>query len=145
GGNMIRRFCVVVFLLLVHAAAGSAQFDSGQVSGFVRDPSGSVIPGASVVATNQGNGEQHHVITNETGYYVFPSMPVGAYSIAAELSGFKKFIQTDVNLSSAAKISVDIVLAVGAITEVLEVQASTSQVQTETAQVGRTIEAHQIQ
>src|SRR5215471_16827334 len=98
---MIRRTLVVVSLLLLPAAVALGQFDSGQISGFVRDTSGSVIPGASVVATNQGNGEQHHIITNETGYYVFASLPVGTYSIAAELAGFKKFVQTDVTLSAA--------------------------------------------
>jgi len=142
---MFRRILAVVFLSSVSATIAQAQFDSGQISGFVRDASGSVIPGASVVATNQGNGEQHRMITNETGYYVFPSLPVGTYSIAAELAGFKKFVQTDVTLSAATKISVDVMLAVGNISEVLEVQASTSQVQTETAQVGRTIETRQIQ
>src|SRR5215471_12724815 len=142
---MFLRIFAALSLLSVSAPIAAAQFDSGQISGFVRDASGSVIPGASVVATNQGNGEQHRIITNETGYYVFPSLPVGTYSIAAELSGFKKFVQTDVRLSSAAKISVDPVLAVGDVNEVVEVQASTSQVQTETAQVGRTIEVRQIQ
>ncbi len=142
---MIRRSFGAVCVLLASAAIALAQFDSGQISGFVRDSSGSVIPGASVVATNQGNGQQHHIVTNETGYYAFPSLPVGTYSVAAELSGFKKIVQTDVKLSAAAKIGVDLVLAVGNVTDLVEVQASTSQVQTETAQVGRTIESHQIQ
>jgi len=140
-----RRIFAAAALVFLTAAIGSAQFDSGQMSGFVRDASSSVIPGVSVVATNQGTGEQHHTITNETGYYVFPSLPVGTYSILAELPGFKKFVLTEITLNAAAKVSVDAQLAVGDISDVVEVQASTSQVQAETAQVGRTIESREIQ
>src|SRR5262245_9389113 len=142
---MTRKIIAAAVLVLLSAGAGIAQFDAGQISGFVRDASGSVIPGVSVVAKNQGNGAQHNTITNETGYYVFPSLPVGTYSILAELPGFKKFVKTEVNLNSAAKISVDAELVVGDISDVIEVQSATNQVQAETAQVGRTIESREIQ
>jgi len=58
-----------------------AQFDSGQISGFVRDPSGAVVPGASVSVANAGTKESHRALTNSEGYYVFPQLLVGTYSI----------------------------------------------------------------
>ena len=63
---------VLAGFLLVTCA--KAQFDSGQISGFVRDPSRSVIVGASVTATNEGNGEKHRATTNSSGYYVRPEL-----------------------------------------------------------------------
>src|SRR5262245_7896864 len=133
----------VLFLLATSVAF--AQFDSGQISGFVRDSSQAVVPRATVTVVNQGNGEQRTTPSNPSGYYVFPNLVVGTYKVTAEASGFKTSSQTDVKLSSAAKISVDLELTVGAVTESIVIKASTSQVQTETAQVGRTVESRQIQ
>ena len=98
----MRLRILLTALLLSWASVAHAQFDSGQISGFVRDSSGAVIPGATVTATNEGNGQQRVVISNSEGYYVFPSLLVGAYKIAAELSGFNRFITTGVRLSAAA-------------------------------------------
>src|SRR5437016_6658713 len=87
-----------------------AQFDSGQISGYVRDASQAVVAGATVVAINEGNREQRQTTTNQSGYYVFPNLPVGSYTISAEASGFKKSIETQVGLSSAAKVNVDLMM-----------------------------------
>src|SRR5713226_3387153 len=132
-------------LLLVLTFAARAQFDSGQISGFVRDPSQSVIAGAGVTATNEGNGEKHHATTNSSGYYVFPNLFVGSYTIEVEAPGFKKSVQTGIKVSAAAKISADIELAVGAVTESVEVAASATLVTSETATVGRTVDTRQIE
>src|SRR6266705_1803392 len=122
-----------------------AKFDSGQISGYVRDASQAVVAGATVVAVNEGNHEQRQTTTNQSGYYAFPNLSVGSYTLSAEAAGFKKSVQTQVGLSSAGKINVDLIMTVGALSESVEVKASTSQVQTESAQVGRTVESKQIQ
>src|SRR5207249_12194952 len=83
--------------------------------------------------------------TNQSRYYAFPNLSVGSYTLSAEAAGFKKSVQTQVGLSSAGKIKVDLIMTVGALSESVEVKASTSQVQTESAQVGRTVESKQIQ
>ncbi|HYV30326.1 MAG TPA: carboxypeptidase regulatory-like domain-containing protein [Candidatus Binatia bacterium] len=141
----MKRTLAVVLCFVLLGGTVWAQFDSGQISGFVRDASGSVIVGANVTCTNEGNGELHRTTTNSNGYYVFPTLVVGAYTIAAEAPGFKKFVQRQIKLNAAAKVSVDADLAVGALADVVEVTASTSQVQAETGQVGRIIESRQIQ
>src|SRR5262245_11472394 len=141
----MRRLVAVTFLILGFTVVASGQFDSGQISGFVRDSSQAIITGASLIATNEGNGEQHRTATNSDGYYVFPNLVVGKYTITAEAAGFKKFIQKGVELSAAAKIGVDIEMQVGAISESVEIVPSTGHIQSETAQVGRTIDSRQIQ
>jgi len=141
----MRRLVAVTLLVLSFAVVARAQFDSGQISGFVRDSSQAIIAGATVVATNEGNGEQHRTTTNSDGYYVFPNLVVGKYTITTEASGFKRVIQKGVELSAAARISVDIEMEVGAVSESVEVTASTSHIQSESAQVGRTVDSRQIQ
>ena len=122
-----------------------AQFDTGQISGFVRDPTQAVLVGVTVKVTNEGTRDERQAVTNGNGYYAFPNLPVGNYTVSAEQQGFKRSSQTGVVLNAAGKINIDLELSVGAVTESVEVKASTSQVQTETAQVGRVIETRQIQ
>jgi len=134
-----------VFFTLAFAAVGWAQFDYGQIAGFVRDASGGVIPGANVTARNEGTGEERKTTTNGDGYYVFPQLFVGLYSVNVEASGFKRFVKTRVVIDAEAKVSVDVAMTVGAVTEAVEVQASAAQVKTESADVGTTVDNKQIQ
>jgi hypothetical protein len=134
-----------VVLLASFASTALAQFDSGQIAGFVRDPSQSVIPGASITVTNEGNGQKHRTITNSSGYYVVPNLFVGSYSVEVETTGFKKSVQSGIQLSAAAKLSIDIELTVGSVTDSVEVNATATLVQSETATVGRTIDTKQIE
>src|SRR5437763_15041618 len=101
------RFFVLPAILLVAVASLQAQFDSGQISGYVRDTSQAVIAGATITAINEGSNDRRSTTTNSNGYYVFPTLPVGKYTISAEVAGFKKTLQTGVNLDSASKASVD--------------------------------------
>jgi hypothetical protein len=61
----------------------------GEVTGRVTDPSGAVIPGASVTLTNVNNNAVRNVVTTEAGAYTFPSIAPGLYRLRAELAGFK--------------------------------------------------------
>src|SRR5205807_1141250 len=142
---MMPRCISALLLSLIGSAALQEQFDTGQISGYVRDTSQAVVTGASVTVTNQGNGEQRQTTTNSSGYYVVPNLLVGTYSVTAELAGFKKTVQSGIVLDSAGKLNVDLALTVGAVTESVEVNASATQVQTESAQVGRVVTTTQIQ
>jgi hypothetical protein len=138
------RTIATVFLIVSLTGTLPAQFDTGQIAGFVRDPSQSVVTGAAVTVRNENTGERRSAATNATGYYVFPALTVGAYTISAEASGFKKTVQTGITLSSATRISVDLELAVGSVAETVEVQATAGLVQAESAVVGRTINSRQV-
>jgi hypothetical protein len=141
---MARLARLVIFICLF-AGLVSAQFDTGQIGGFVKDASESIMAGATVTVTNEATNDQRKVTTNQNGYYIVPNLPVGRYTVAAEATGFKKFVQTGVVLNSAAKLNIDATMTVGTLSESVEVRASTSQVQTETATVGRVVETKQIQ
>ena len=136
--SLVTTACLGVALL-------TAQFDSGQLSGFVRDQSGAIVPGATVVTTNAGTKEPHRTVTNSEGYYVFPQLVVGTYTITIEAPGFKRYVKSAIALDAEAKVSSDVELTVGAATESVEVTASSATVQTDSAQVATTIETKQMQ
>src|SRR5437899_11289878 len=132
-------------LVAAFSTSAFAQFDSGQISGFIRDAQQGALPGATVTFTNEATSNKRSTVTNSTGFYVFPDVPVGTYSIGVELAGFKKFVKTGVRLSAANQIAVDAEMEIGALEETVTVTAGQSFIQTTTAQVARTIETKQIQ
>src|SRR5438874_4990293 len=101
---------IIIFVLLCAASAYGQAFDTGQISGSARDATGSVLPGVSVTVKNDAQGQERQTITNEQGYYVFPNLPVGPYTVSAELPSFKKFVKTGIQLSAASNIRVDLEL-----------------------------------
>ncbi len=135
----------VLFAAATLVTGEVGQFDSGQLSGFVRDAQQGALPGATVTVSNEATGTKRATVTNPTGFYVVPDLPVGMYSVSVELSGFKKFVKTGIRLTAANQIGVDAVLELGSLEETVLVTAGTSFVQTTTAQVARTIETKQIQ
>src|SRR5262249_17605779 len=117
----IKISSAVALLMLSSATVARAQFDSGQISGFVRELSKSAAPNPTETETNQGNGDRRQTTANADGYFVFPNLVVGDYTITAEAPGFRRFVESNIKLSAASKVSVDIELQVGAVTESVEV------------------------
>src|SRR5437879_1022636 len=70
---MLRRISLT---LLALSSPLPAQFDSGQISGYVRDASQAIVSGATVLCINDGTPEQRQPATNQSGYYIFPNLPV---------------------------------------------------------------------
>jgi len=129
--------------LLVSAFSGYAQSDLGSIEGVVKDPSSSTVPNATVKVKNQ-NGLERSTKTNESGFYVVTSIPPGIYSVTVEAPGFKKFESVSNKLDSSSKLGVDATLTVGAASETVEVTASATQLQTESATVQKLVTREQI-
>jgi len=128
------HFGFLVSLLLCVAVA-FAQTDTGSISGFVKDPSGGVVPKAKVTLTNEGTAEVHNLITNDAGYYVAPNLPPGIYTMTAEAAGFKRFESKSNKLDSNSALSLTADLAVGNTTETVEVSATAAVLQTDSSAV----------
>src|SRR5262249_34903462 len=99
--------------------------------GLITDPSGAVIAGATVSAKNTGTNGVYTRQTDESGYYLFPSLPIGAYTIAVEMPGFKKSVQEGVVLQVSQRARNDVRLEVGAFAEEVQVAASISALETQ--------------
>ena len=78
-----------IFLTLVFCAAvASAQVTGGAITGSVLDPSGAVIPNATVRIADKARGQVLTTQTTDAGSYLFPNVPVGEYTVTIEASGF---------------------------------------------------------
>src|SRR5689334_7750872 len=94
--SSIRKGVSIVLVLLGSVCATLfAQSDLSSVSGFVRDASNAMVPGAQVTLTNEATGGERSTKTNESGYYVFTPVPAGNYTVTVELAGFKKLTRTN--------------------------------------------------
>ena len=139
---------VVVFLLVGLLSLCSVPLLNAQTTttlyGTVSDKSGAVVPGAQVTATNVGTNQSRTAQTNPEGQYRFEFMPIGAYSLELTATGFKKFVQKGIALDVNVNARVDASLEVGTMTEEINVTASAASVNTDNAQIGRTVENTEI-
>src|SRR2546426_11858675 len=86
---------------------------SAAITGVVRDATGAVLPGVSVTARHTESGLTRTVLSSETGDYRMPSLPVGAYEMTAELSGFKQQVRRGSKLGGGPGTGGDMALGVG--------------------------------
>lgn len=125
---MIRLVGVLGWLvagLLIGMAPASAQSQAanGSIEGTVRDSSGGVLPGVTVVVTNQDNGFERTTLTNTDGLYRAVLLPLGRYRVVAELSGFQRWEQVGMVLAAGQTAVVSAELSVGGLAETVTVSA----------------------
>ena len=125
----------VLLGLLFSVALATAQTDTGSIGGFVKDPTGGVVPKAKVTISNEGTGAVQSLLTDSSGYYIAPNLPPGIYTMVAEAPGFKRFESVHNRLPTNTALSLDANLAVGAVTETIAVTATASVLQTDSAAV----------
>lgn len=133
------RFLIVIaalpiVLLLASPALLHAQA-TGTISGFVKDPSGAVVPGAKVTTVQTERGISTHTVTNGQGFYNFPALEPGTYTITVEAPGFERHIQAGLTLTVSQNLRVDAALQLGAVTGAVTVTSATPLVDTTSATV----------
>src|SRR3954452_11464032 len=138
------RASVACAALLLLAAPAAAQFDRGQISGRVRDAQGGVVPGATVTVTNNQTQIASTTVSDGTGFYTFPNLPAGRYTVGTELQGFKKALRNDVQLDAAGSLTIDFALETGSLTEAVTVTAEAPRLQSDVA-LRKTIESKDIE
>ena len=114
------NFSIAALLLSTHAWAQA----TAQISGTVKDPSGAVLPGVEITATQTETGIVRTTVTNETGSYVLSNLALGPYRLEAALTGFRAFVQTGIVLQVNGSPVINPVLEVGQVSEQVEVQAN---------------------
>jgi Carboxypeptidase regulatory-like domain len=121
-----------------------AQVDTGSISGTVEDQSGGVIPGAKVTLTNEGTNATLSVTTGPAGNYTFNPVRIGSYTLSATFEGFQTTTQKGVVVNVRADVVIDFKLAPGAVTQTVEVTASTPLLTTQNASVGQVVGSHSV-
>ncbi|MGA6953847.1 MAG: carboxypeptidase-like regulatory domain-containing protein, partial [Candidatus Acidiferrales bacterium] len=122
----------LLFALVLFPAGRLLAGITATISGTVADPTGAVVAGATVTATNVDTGVAISQTTNAQGFYSFPELPVGKYTIDVQKPGFKAYRQTGLVLDVNQTLSVDVALQIGEATEKVEVSSSALHVDTET-------------
>jgi len=131
------------FLVLICAAA-RAQESRGTILGRVTDSTGAVVPGASIRAVNLETNTGASGTTNAEGNFELSYLLTGTYRLEVEHTGFKKFVRAPLEVRVADRISVDVVLELGSVAEVMSVTAEAPLLETTTASLGLVIDRRRI-
>jgi len=138
------RLGVVAGLVVLVTLPVYCQLYDGSIAGTVTDPSGAVIPGAKVVATDVDKGFAFPGTTDKSGHYLVRNIPPATYSVAAEAAGFEVQRKNGIVISVNLNATVDFSLTVGAATQTVEVKASGVELQTQDAVTGQVIDRRAI-
>jgi hypothetical protein len=140
----MRKAPVLGVIWLLGACTAGAQSFTGRILGTVKDTSDAVIPQAAITVTNIATNIRTETRADSSGNYVFPQLPPGQYRIEVEAPGFKKFVREGVTLAVEQQARVDILLAVGQVTESVVVSANASLLETATSSVGKVVDNQRI-
>ena len=127
---------VGIMLTLLFAASAVAQSGRGALTGAVKDPTGAIVPGANVVATNMESGLDFTTTTTEAGVYRLPYLPPGKYRMNVSLSGFKTAVRENIDVFITQTVTVDFALEVGQISDTVTVSAATPLLERSTQEIG---------
>lgn len=130
----------IVFLVLLAHTPLVAQTGTSRITGTVVDPTGAVVPGAVITATNENTGVQYRAITTSTGSYALESLPVGSYKLTVEAPGFRTYTTVGNILTVSAPLVIDITMEVGQPAEVIKVVGTYQKIETSHAMVSDVVE-----
>ena len=138
---------VTTLVALSFAASTSAftQTNTGEIGGVVRDESGGVLPGATVVATHPASGFTIERVTDADGRFFMASLPIGAWEITAELLGFRRAVQTRLVLAIGRTLDLEFNLNVGQLSEEVTVLATAPLLQATTAEISDVIDNREVE
>ena len=136
----VSRPCFVLALAFVFVPMILGQTVSTEILGLVSDPTGAVIPGATVTVRRVATGDVRTAMTNETGNYIFPLLEIGEYEVTCSATGFKTELRRGIVLQLNQKARLDFKLQVGNQVETVEVRAAAPLLRTEDATLGSVIE-----
>src|SRR5437667_495865 len=136
----------VILLILCAAISSSGQTIFGRISGTVKDSNGSAVPNANVTITDAATNLVRTVTTDEDGFYTATNLPVGTYTILVSRDGFKRAQQAGVVLAADARLTQDMTLEVGQLTETVQISSGVGEtVNTTSGEIARVVDQRQVQ
>lgn len=131
-------FAVIALLLVsLFSVSARAQGERGSLSGIVTDPTGAVVPGAEVTATNKETNIETKTTTTDAGVYRIPYLPLGTYKVTVKATGFQTTITDNITLRVAQSLNIDIKLQAGQLSDTVNVSADQVLLESGTAEIGR--------
>jgi len=133
------RFLFVTACMLLACAGAVGQAGQGGLSGLVADPSGAVVPGATIKLQDLATGATKSTVTTAAGLYSFVSVSPGAYQVTATHQGFETVVQSHVSVTVDQVTTVNFTMTIGAVNQVVNVTSTTELVDTSNSTVGQLI------
>ena len=143
-GSIRARISVLFFALLLLTTSLFAQSSGGSLSGRVTDETGAALPGVTVTATNDATGTTRTDVSAKDGSYHFESIPIGTYTVVADLSGFSVVTTKNVRVSVASETNRNISMKQAAVSESITVTAEAPLVATSPS-VGTVVSQQELQ
>lgn len=138
-------FACFLLVLAVFEIPARAQGAAGEILGTVVDPSQSVVVGATVKVVSEQQGWTRIAQTNDSGFYQFPAIPAGVYTVHVQQEGFQAYQQSGVVLQAASRARVDIVLRIGNASQSVEVSGTVTQLETTSSSQQNVIEQRRVE
>jgi Carboxypeptidase regulatory-like domain/TonB dependent receptor-like, beta-barrel len=139
----MKTLAALAIALAVAATAAGQEF-RGAITGRVNDKSGGVLPGVTVTATNVATNVSSTTVTTGEGLFTIPYLTPGAYTVAAELSGFKKSVREGLEVRIGDRLVVDLSMEVGQLEETVLVTAQSPLLEMGSASAGQVIDEKRI-
>jgi hypothetical protein len=117
---------------------------TSQIKGTVVDQMGLAIPGAEVKLTQTDTGLVRTTTTDVEGAYLLTNLPVGPYQLEVTKQGFSQYLQTGITLQVATNPTIEVFMDVGEQTNLVQVNANASMVETQSSGVGQVIDSQKI-
>ncbi len=142
---LVGTLAAAVAAALFPTVPAFAQATTGDITGHVSDAAGAAVPGATVMARNEGTGLTRTAVTNTVGDYTITQLPPGPYTVSVELTGFKKAVRKEVAVNVGTRITLSFDLAVGDLTEAVEVTADAPLIETTKSDISGVVTPKEIQ
>src|SRR5438034_461032 len=132
----------VLALTLAHGLFG--QIQTGRISGTIYDPNKAVVPNATLTVKNRETNVAQRFTSNDSGSYVVPSLNPGMYDVSATAAGFRTTVRSAVEMQVGKDLLLDIELALGETTTVIEVKSEVPLLNSESGNLGHVMTNNQI-
>lgn len=129
--------------LLIGLSALYGQGDRGAITGVVTDNTGAVVPNAAIEVVNTATNGRLETVSTATGAYRLVGLPIGTYDLTVKATGFSSHVQRGIQIQTNQTATIDVTMAVGAVTESVTVQGGAPLIQTESTDVGMVVESKQ--
>ena len=133
------RAVVLFAFLLVCALTVFGQAYFGTISGVLTDPSEAAVPAAKVTLTDQARGYVFTTTSDNTGRYLFTTVPPGVYSVSAEMQGFDKAVSKNITLNVTENVTANLTLRLAGTKQSIQVEAQSQTLETEDAVTGQVV------
>ena len=143
-GASSRFIALLVVVLLFASLQAFGQAQAGTLLGTVTDSSGAVLPNVTITIANKATGVSKTAVTNDAGAYTFPGIQIGTYDVKATAQGFKAEARNGVVVNATDRIREDFQMSVGAVSEMVTVEANAVSLQTDTGEQSSLINGKQI-